>query len=304
MAWKPWSKHSTVIRSGFGIYYIPSVYSSLITQLDSQTPFATAFNLTNTCGATIQNAFNLPYSAVGRLPERNRHHHHQRHQPDFRVGYTSNWQFYVQQNLMANTVASVTYFGVKGTALTQQLYPNTSPALGQRHGSLCYPGCASGYIARWATCMRRPTATASPTACSCSCSGACAPAWAGTSLTRQPFHRRCPQRQHYAKLAGPDRRTRPQRRHPRQHFELATTVFHRRERTRRRAGERVGGRTFPRLDRDAGLVLASGAPITITRRSWRWAGRPTATSGSIISAGRRISMAALNPAAFADPPAG
>ena len=146
LAWKPWSKHSTVFRSGFGIYYIPSVYSSLISQLDSQTPFATAFNLTNTCGATIQNAFNLAYlqsagclNGIGTTTTNAIN-------PDFRVGYTSNWQFYVQQNLMANTVASVTYFGVKGTALTQQYYPNTAPALAHDTAPYVYPGCLSGNI--------------------------------------------------------------------------------------------------------------------------------------------------------------
>jgi hypothetical protein len=146
IAWKPWSKHSTVVRAGFGIYYIPSVYSSLITQLDSQTPFATAFNLTNTCGATIQNALHLSYlqsagclNGIGTTTTNAIN-------PDFRVGYSSNWQFYVQQNLMANTVASITYFGVKGTALTQQLYPNTSPSLANDTAPYVYPGCASGYI--------------------------------------------------------------------------------------------------------------------------------------------------------------
>jgi hypothetical protein len=146
MAWKPWSKHSTVFRSGYGIYYTPSVYSSLINQLDSQTPFATAFNLTNTCGATIQNAFNLGYlqsagclNGIGTTTTNAIN-------PDFRVGYTSNWQVYVQQNLMANTIASVTYFGVKGTALTQQFYPNTSPSAAHDTAPYVYPGCQSGYI--------------------------------------------------------------------------------------------------------------------------------------------------------------
>jgi hypothetical protein len=144
MAWKPSSKHSTVIRSGIGIYYVPSVYSSLVGQLDAQTPFATAFNLTNTCGATIQNAFNLSYlqsagclTGVGTTTTNAIN-------PDFRVGYSTNWQLYVQQNLMANTVASVTYFGVKGTALTQQLYPNTSPILTTQTSTYTAP-CSSGF---------------------------------------------------------------------------------------------------------------------------------------------------------------
>jgi len=151
MAWKPSAKHSTVIRSGIGIYYVPSVYSSLVGQLDAQTPFATAFNLTNTCGATVQNAFNLAYlqsagclAGVGTTTTNAIN-------PDFRVGYSTNWQLYVQQNLMANTVASVTYFGVKGTALTQQLYPNTAPVPANQKSTYvapCTPGfyCPVGYL--------------------------------------------------------------------------------------------------------------------------------------------------------------
>jgi hypothetical protein len=133
------------------MYYQPSVYSGLISQLDAQTPFATAFNLTNTCGANVQNAFSLSYlqsagclTGIGATTTNAIN-------PDFRVGYTSNWQMYVQQNLMANTIASVTYFGVKGTALTQQFYPNTSPTPANEKSAYvapCSPGfyCPVGYL--------------------------------------------------------------------------------------------------------------------------------------------------------------
>jgi hypothetical protein len=154
IAYKPWSKHSTVIRSGWGIYYTPSIYSTLIGQLDSQTPFATDFNLTNTtaCGATVQNAFNLGYlqSRPGCLGGTANNtptvQTTNAINPQFRVGYTSNWQLAVQQNLMANTVFTVDYFGVKGTALPQQFYPNTSPAALDNLTNYSYPGCASGYV--------------------------------------------------------------------------------------------------------------------------------------------------------------
>ena len=43
---------------------------------------------------------------------------------------------------MANTVATVTYFGSKGTALTQQYYPNTRPR--RPIGSQTYCPCAAG----------------------------------------------------------------------------------------------------------------------------------------------------------------
>ena len=142
-AYKPWSKHSTVFRGGIGMYYAPSVYANLVSQLDAQAPFATAFNLTNTCNANFQNAFNLSYlqsagcTAVGATATNAIN-------PDFRVGYTTNWQFYVQQNLVANTIATITYFGSKGTALTQQYYPNTSPTPSNQKATYVAP-CPSGF---------------------------------------------------------------------------------------------------------------------------------------------------------------
>ncbi len=145
VAYKPWSKHSTVIRSGIGLYYIPSVYSSLVGQLDSQQPFATDFNLANNCGATLANGVNyaalqaLGCTANGAVTTTSAIN------PNFRVGYTTNWQMAVQQNLKGNTVFTVAYFGSKGTALTQQFYPNTAPiATSQKSAPFVAP-CSSGF---------------------------------------------------------------------------------------------------------------------------------------------------------------
>jgi hypothetical protein len=154
LAYKPWSKHSLVIRSGIGLYYSPSVYSSLISQLDSQTPFATNFNLTNTsaCSATVNDAFSLAYlqSRPGCLGGTSTNTPTSETtnaiNPAFRVPYTTNWQLALQQNFLYNTVITVDYFGVKGTGLTQQYYPNTSPAASNNLVNYTYPGCASGYV--------------------------------------------------------------------------------------------------------------------------------------------------------------
>lgn len=143
-AFKPWSKHSTVFRGGWGLYYSPSVYSSLVGQLDAQTPFGTAYNLQNTCGATIRNALSLTALTNLGCVARNQATTTNAIDPNLRVGYTQNWQMSVQQNLIANTVATATYIGVKGTALPQSFYPNSYAYGGSQN---CPAGqiCPAGY---------------------------------------------------------------------------------------------------------------------------------------------------------------
>ena len=61
--------------------------------------------------------------------------------PNFRVGYSQNWQLSVQQDLAGSMVVTATYLGIKGTRAAQVFLPNTYPA-----GAVnpC-PACPAGY---------------------------------------------------------------------------------------------------------------------------------------------------------------
>ncbi|MFN8007430.1 MAG: TonB-dependent receptor [Terriglobia bacterium] len=118
IAWKPFQHHSTVIRSGYGIFYNSSIYNQIDLQLASQPPFA--FSNTLITGSpdvlTLNNGFPPPNSgtvtnnyAVDR---------------SLRVGYIQLWNLDIQHQLRPNLVLTLSYNGSKGTGLDVLLSPN------------------------------------------------------------------------------------------------------------------------------------------------------------------------------------
>jgi hypothetical protein len=61
--------------------------------------------------------------------------------PNFKAGYSQNWQISLQRDLPASLVMTATYLGIKGTRAQQQFLPNTYP-----NGAvpLC-ASCPNGY---------------------------------------------------------------------------------------------------------------------------------------------------------------
>jgi hypothetical protein len=126
-AYRPWVKHSTVIRGGYGIYWNTSFYQSIANQMAQQYPLSNSFTISNTTTNpyTIQNILvngSKVEAATGEISNTFAV------DPGFKNGYSQNWQLVIQQNLTNTLVFTTTYAGTKGTDLPQEFIPNTYPS--------------------------------------------------------------------------------------------------------------------------------------------------------------------------------
>jgi hypothetical protein len=121
LAYRPWSKHSLVLRSGYGVFYDGSVYSRIYTNMASQPPFATASTLVTTPKQvlTLENGFPVLGSNVLSNTFAL--------DPNFRTPYAQTWNFSIEDEIVRNVILSVGYVGTKGTKLELLLAPDQSP---------------------------------------------------------------------------------------------------------------------------------------------------------------------------------
>jgi hypothetical protein len=124
LAWKPSSKHSTVVRLGYGIYYNPTALNRLATELSEQPPFAETQTLTTSTAnvLTLQNGLATAPTNATILNT-------YAVQKDYKVGYAQSWNVTVQQNLSRSFFIELGYLGTKGTDLDTETVPNRA-ALG------------------------------------------------------------------------------------------------------------------------------------------------------------------------------
>jgi hypothetical protein len=122
IAWKPKSSSHYVFRAGYGIFYSPSTYPYIASQLIGQPPFAVNQTVLTTpeTPLTLQNGFPVDPSitilnsyAID---------------PDYRVGYVQQWNANLQTQLLKLYTLEIGYSGARGTRLDILRAPNRAPS--------------------------------------------------------------------------------------------------------------------------------------------------------------------------------
>jgi len=119
LAWKPSTKHSTLVRLGYGIYYNPTALNRLATELSEQPPFATTQRLTT----SISNPLTLE-NGLATAPTNATVLNTYAVQENYKIGYAQSWNVSVQQNLSRSFFIELSYLGTKGTDLDTETVPN------------------------------------------------------------------------------------------------------------------------------------------------------------------------------------
>jgi len=120
-SWRPLPASSMVVRGGYGIYYDTSVYLPIALQMAQQAPLSKSVLTANSPSnpLTLANGFATPPGATQNTFGVD---------PNFRLGYSQNWQLSVQRDLPGSLVMIAMYQGSKGTHGIQEFVPNTYPS--------------------------------------------------------------------------------------------------------------------------------------------------------------------------------
>lgn len=109
LAWKPFSK--TVVRAGYGINYNLGQYTSLVTQLAFQPPFA----VTQTVIAPTPTSLTLQDPFAAAVPGSTTNNYAV--DPNYVLAYVQTWNLNVQQEVKGDLTINIGYTGSKGTHL-------------------------------------------------------------------------------------------------------------------------------------------------------------------------------------------
>lgn len=118
VAWRPFAKAATIIRSGYSILCSPSAYGQLGTYLATQPPYSTNLSLTTSSTVPLTIAEGFPAIPSQVIPNTFAV------DPRFALAYAQTWTLAVQNTLPHGLVVELEYIGTKGTNLPVAEQPN------------------------------------------------------------------------------------------------------------------------------------------------------------------------------------
>jgi hypothetical protein len=111
MAWDPFGKGKTSVRTGYGIYHEQILSGPYLQNIGTNVPFQ------QNCSVTGTNLSNPTPGGVCPLVASNNTINIRAVQPNFKTPYIQSWSLDFQQQLTSKTVITVGYYGSKGTHL-------------------------------------------------------------------------------------------------------------------------------------------------------------------------------------------
>jgi hypothetical protein len=141
LAWKvPHLKKSTIVRSGYGIYYNTQAYQPITSRLAEQPPFA----VSDSVNTSPEDILTLAQGFVSTSPTDITNTY--AIAKNFKVPYAQTWTFSIQRDLWHGIVSEVNYLGTKGTHLDVETEPNEGPSANLTAAQRTQLGDAVGFI--------------------------------------------------------------------------------------------------------------------------------------------------------------
>ncbi len=130
IAYRPWTKHSLVVRAGYSIFYDGSIYQDIAPNLINEPPFASTSTLITSAALplTLQDGF----PTAGKNVTTNNY----AVDPHFLTPYAQSWDLMLEQQLVDDLVLNFAYIGTRGNHLNLLIAPNVATSTQGQGGLL------------------------------------------------------------------------------------------------------------------------------------------------------------------------